>query len=707
MSTQKKLPNGTMAANRAKRPQPDRFKVSDIVNSRIRELIPAESQSVFCRFQGNLRTYLSLQSRAVRERKKISNLISFTSTHIGPDALAVPASTYVRDTWGRDGTTILRMVDDAIRTDQVRKVEGTLSNGCNVSIAVHENHLDLIIKGPQNLFSKIVEQLCWLVCVAGHKPITYLRKYIKQTNQGTTTRSEVETIYTERPIINSKDGYHVQVSFTEASVEDAPKGSLSATPGHCWKTMTGLTIVARGFAIPPRPRQGSGLEASLAVLRQLFRRGFPSTHPVAMDKPMALFPPQATKRVERAGKAADVYELRLIMAADCERPLRAKRNVIYWHFDPARICASENSIQELEDSITVEPWAVDPQSRHFVGWSTAAGLLAMSTKPIPLGGFCSLRHRGYFEFVLTSIAVNLRLPGLLSLGFNVAAEKVETSAIKDKMPDRDTQLQQIRGRNFVIWDVDRKRGWLLRGDVVALHVLRLYLGQAATTEEFDFSSLKILKDVENDASPAYKVLSWLNDEKSALKQIFKGHSDTEDDAEKKLKEALGPKLDTIYAQLLHMSDGSPRLNQHGASISGPLRTWFKKKWSTTLRGWDLKALASLDEAHPLPGSSCCHFPTLPAGKNFLASNMETLGRLVEKYGGDDKMGDPPDTTVARLSRCHGWEKGLDPFERKYCKGDHDHLSTLGTSCFPHEVGELGRFEGYWRLSDPEHIFATT
>lgn len=122
MSTHNKLSNGTNTANRPKRTQPDVFKVSDIVSSRIRELIPPERQKVLFRFQGNLRTYLSLQSQASGKKTKLSNIISFTSRHIGPDALAAPASTYVENTWGTDGTKILRLVDDAIRTDQVRQV---------------------------------------------------------------------------------------------------------------------------------------------------------------------------------------------------------------------------------------------------------------------------------------------------------------------------------------------------------------------------------------------------------------------------------------------------------------------------------------------------------------------------------------------------------------------------------------------------------
>lgn len=300
---------------------------------------------------------------------------------------------------------------------------------------------------------------------------------------------------------------------------------------------------------------------------------------------------------------------------------------------------------------------------------------------------------------------------------SIAAEKVETAATEaDMAAQRDTALDRISSRVFVVWDVDRKRGWLLRGDTVALHVLRVNVGQKYSPEEFDFSALKILKDVADDPSPAYKVLDAFNNQESSLNRIKKGYSEDEDDKEKQLKTSLGAKLDIIYAQLLKLSDESPSLNRHDGNLSGPLRIWFKKKWGTTLRGWDFKRLASFHKPRtfqcrldkdpgwlkmtrqleatflftkgtgemldPLPSSCCCHFPTVPAGKNFLASNMETLGRLITEYGGDDDEGDPPEKTVARLSSNQGWEKGLDPFERKGCKGGHDHLDTVGPSCFP-------------------------
>lgn len=304
------------------------------------------------------------------------------------------------------------------------------------------------------------------------------------------------------------------------------------------------------------------------------------------------------------------------------------------------------------------------------------------------------------------------------------------------MADRDLALEEIRGRVFVIWDVDRERGWLLRGDTVALHLLRLFIQRKYTTEQFDFSSLQILKDAKDDVSPAYRVLDWLNNQETSLNRVLEVHPDTEDKEENKketkketkkenkkenskeeqLKTSLGPKLDRMYAHLLNMSMESPKLNRHEENPSGTLRTWFKKKWGTTLRGWDFRSIAYLHEPttydwkmdkdpgwlemtkelgatflfakgmgellDPVPESSCCHFPTLPAGKSFLASNMETLSALIEKYGGDDDMGDPPDKTVARLSKHQGWEKGLGPFEREGCKGQHDHLGTLGPYCFP-------------------------
>lgn len=97
--------------------------------------------------------------------------------------------------------------------------------------------------------------------------------------------------------------------------------------------------------------------------------------PLALDNPMVIFPPSQVSRADKSGKVAQAYKVRLILAADSERPLRKRGNIIYWHFDPSKMCASERSIQQMEDEISVNPWAVDLSSRHFVGWSKEAGHL--------------------------------------------------------------------------------------------------------------------------------------------------------------------------------------------------------------------------------------------------------------------------------------------------------------------------------------------
>lgn len=232
----------------------------------------------------------------------------------------------------------------------------------------------LTIKGARAHFARIIQQVCWLVGVAGDTPTSRLASFVKETKQGTTTRGYAETIHTGHPIIEAGKGCRFHVSFSAAQVEKLANHALVRKSGHCWKTMTELSIIAKGFPIPSRPREGSGLEAPLFVLRQLIKRGCHGTRPLALDKPMVMFPPSQIDRVDKSGKVAKVYKLRLIIAAGSEQPLGKHGNIIYWHFDSAKICNSLGSFQQLEDGISVEPSAVDLYSRHFVGWSNNAGL---------------------------------------------------------------------------------------------------------------------------------------------------------------------------------------------------------------------------------------------------------------------------------------------------------------------------------------------
>ncbi|KAL2276235.1 hypothetical protein FJTKL_01284 [Diaporthe vaccinii] len=282
---------------------------------------------------------------------------------------------------------------------------------------------------------------------------------------------------------------------------------------------------------------------------------------------------------------------------------------------------------------------------------------------------------------------------------------------------RNTALSAVRDCVFVLWDTDFKRGWLVGGDTVALHLLRVHLKTDEDSNEFDFSSLKLLGD---DGRSAYSVLEKFNDRKESLNHLKDMEDKPEnfdnkqpaENREEAIKRVVGGKLDGIYAVLLQLSTDAQTINKHGG-LSGPVLKWYEKKVGTTLRGWDFNQLAGLRKAQiyvykmdkdpgwlplareldvaflfanglgpilePRAGSCCPYFPTLPAGKNFLASGTELLGRFIKRYGGDEES-NPPDKTVARLSRSQGWERRLDPFARPNCQGDH--LNALGPSCFP-------------------------
>lgn len=330
-----------------------------------------------------------------------------------------------------------------------------------------------------------------------------------------------------------------------------------------------------------------------------------------------------------------------------------------------------------------------------------------------------LEPRGHYQLVISGASPGFRLSPATTLGFTVGAEEVTNTAASLKILEmREAALNGLRVRLFVLWDKARERGWLVRGDTVALHLLRVYLQKTPQAKGFDSTSLKHIGDKN---SSAYDVLDEFNKEEGSLDQLkdVEGKYQTSADKqrtktrEEVIKQVIGPILDNVYALLLQLSKDTRTLNKRGG-VSGPVLKWFEDRWSTTIRGWDFDDLISGDEPQvyvykmdkdpgwlrmtrelnatflfarglgeilePSAGSCCRYFPTLPLGKNFLAANMTVLESLVTKHGGEDEFLNLPDTTVARLSRSQGWARRLDPFAHPNCRGDH--LNTLEPSCFP-------------------------
>lgn len=76
-------------------------------------------------FKVNLRKYMSLQRLVIRDNVTLSSMITFTSAGSDVDALALPASMYVRQTWGQDGIKILRTVENAMACTEIRAISAS------------------------------------------------------------------------------------------------------------------------------------------------------------------------------------------------------------------------------------------------------------------------------------------------------------------------------------------------------------------------------------------------------------------------------------------------------------------------------------------------------------------------------------------------------------------------------------------------------
>lgn len=366
--------------------------------------------------------------------------------------------------------------------------------------------------------------------------------------------------------------------------------------------------------------------------------------------------------------------------------------------------AATGQLSHSPQSPKSEPRLFSPHLATSLGSQPESRLIAIyfliaAPKDIPVGVNSRCVPCPHYKLVISTLSVAARIPGPFTASAGVSAEKNDTTiAAANMLAERPQKLHHVSTRLFVLWDKHLQRGWLVGGDTVALHLLRAYARKTEdpTLKNFDFMSLK---NLGYSASSAYKVLAELN-AKAA-------------DEEEEKRTSIGPYLDEIYARLLELSEKTPELNKTHA-LSTPFQMWYNRKCGTTITGADFDELtgslspptvytykmkkdpgwlkwtkeemvtflfaSGLGEIlDPKAGSCCANFPTLPAGENFLASDLKILKRLITKYAANGSCF-PPDKTVARLSRNQGWERRLDPFPREKCHGDH--LSTLEPSCFP-------------------------
>ncbi|KAK7722851.1 hypothetical protein SLS63_009125 [Diaporthe eres] len=361
----------------------------------------------------------------------------------------------------------------------------------------------------------------------------------------------------------------------------------------------------------------------------------------------------------------------------------------------------------LEKEIGVSPSIINPRSRHFVGWSNKAGFLAGTSKTNAIVFKSKLTILEHYKLAITSASLNFRLPLVLSLGITVATERVDNPTSAETMyKEAGSALHALRYRFFVLWDTNDDRGWLVKGPVAALQVLRSYIKSREDDREanFDFSKLNHIND--ETPSAAYDVLH----DKENKKMVVFSPEVTESSADAKETTFEHVSLN-VYKVLLELSKITiDTSGKTGNNIPDWFQAWVGKRWDSTVRGWDFQRICRSYEPQvfvkkfrtdpgwleltrglqacflfggsfgeimqPRNGHCCPYFKTLPKGENYLAVGMGTIQDCVNDEGAARKA----TVTVAKLAPRVAWERDVNPFDHTHGQGDH--LDKVDPSCFP-------------------------
>lgn len=200
----------------------------------------------------------------------------------------------------------------------------------------------------KQMTAKVIEQIYWVVAVAGKTALTHLRDYV----HGGKELGFARVVHIGRPDFSSckpESKCDFRVSIPVVKIDNVAKDR-----GQCWKVMVGLALVVDHYAESRRPSGVMGLEATLPVIKRLLCKVKPSVGPdLYLEGPRA---------ETKAGS--------MTWTKPFWKTWTSKRNVVDWHFPLEQ---NQDLIGEpvlnVEDRESAQKLPFPPTSRHFVGWS--------------------------------------------------------------------------------------------------------------------------------------------------------------------------------------------------------------------------------------------------------------------------------------------------------------------------------------------------
>ncbi|KAI0895004.1 hypothetical protein F4806DRAFT_105412 [Annulohypoxylon nitens] len=500
--------------------------------------------------------FLRTQEYELPDADAIANAITLTGSTTQAQALS--CCDYLVQMWPHTGHHTLKCLQGALRNDGDYEESFVSPSSLSISIKVYDSSVSVKVSGVNTeLVVEIGEQLAWLG--AALQPLS--------SGSGVSCCAPAVSFDVLEQVTNFAVRYKNENHIFE-------HGESGQEPnGRCWHNLFANTMVVRGYPINKRHPKDTGMESSLEML-------------VALT----------------GSRYIDTFKSKVFIKGFSTMLIPTKRldDILIWHLvqsdNPSqRISYLDCNIKHVD--VKIEDLK---RYRHVLGWCSDAISIVGTTQAkydIKTSGLS--RPHSHYTWEKAEISGGQFVTGtaVISLGNRERPVHISRSGYP-------TKLQWISSQFFVLWDEGEKRGWLVNGASVLLHILRSSLIHSRQKLQsawlLDPSALQDA-DGEPRSNSALKVLL---DEQNRDLRLFIDRTEVYDEETKDqhVSRLVSTKKTRYYRledRVEHIYNILEKLIDHQVDVEGRSGWNIKIRPRRQLEGWDFNDLAmDGDPFHP-------------------------------------------------------------------------------------------------------------
>ncbi|GJC88609.1 hypothetical protein ColLi_11447 [Colletotrichum liriopes] len=351
---------------------------------------------------------------------------AITITGWGNNVQAATCLQYMTQLWPTTGPSFLRILQKMVK-DPVNRHTATLPNKAIVEVGYVDGGVRIAISGSAYYIAEVVEQIAWLGSALRSSPLDQGIVYCQASltdfrlNAANCPTSVCIREYT--------------INFDISTSKDDENTTVAA---DCWHNLFRNPVVVSGYPILRRPKPDSGLDIPLGIMAPLVNSN------TLVDFNGRTFVKGFSAMLAAAEVVGGYVFWHLLF----------NKNGEYISYADSRVPLVSHQTPRTSDSTATELTSLvqgAPDANYDLGWS---GL------PDP-NQSCAFQN------------VSVSGGKFVNAGFNLAIGiKDKPAHIKFAPDDHIGTLRTLSRRQFVFYDVDEARAWLVDGTSALLHLLR-------------------------------------------------------------------------------------------------------------------------------------------------------------------------------------------------------------------------------------------